>query len=73
VAVALLIGSVELLGLFAVQLRWRGPFWDWLSGVDLNAVGFFVAGMFVLTWAVAVLVWRYGRFEQKWRLASAPD
>lgn len=70
VAVALLIGSVELLGLFAGQFGWRGPFWDWVGGLDLNAVGCCVVGLFVLTWAVALLVWRYGRIEEKW--APAP-
>ena len=70
VAVALLIGSIELLGLFAGQLGWRGPFWDWLGGLDLNTVGFVVVGMFVVTWAVALLVWRYGRIEEKWTPAA---
>jgi nickel/cobalt transporter (NiCoT) family protein len=70
VAVALVIGSIELLGLFAGQWRWRGPFWDWLGGLDLNAVGFVVVGMFVVTWAIALLVWRYGRIEEKWTLAN---
>jgi nickel/cobalt transporter (NiCoT) family protein len=71
VAIALLIGTVELLGLFAGQLGWRGPFWRWLGGVDLNAVGFAVVGVFVLTWAVALLVWRYGRIEEKWDSAES--
>jgi nickel/cobalt transporter (NiCoT) family protein len=66
VAVALVIGTVELLGLFAGQFGWRGTFWHWLGGLDLNTVGFVVVGMFVLTWAVALLIWRYGRIEQKW-------
>lgn len=66
VAVALLIGSVELLSLFAGQFGWRGTFWDWIGRLDLNAVGFVVVGIFVLTWAVALLVWRFGRFEEKW-------
>jgi nickel/cobalt transporter (NiCoT) family protein len=66
VAVALVIGSVELLGLFAGQLGWRGAFWNWINNLDLNTVGFVVVGMFVFTWAVAVLVWRYGRIEEKW-------
>ncbi len=70
VAVALLIGSTELLGLFAGQLGWRGPFWDWLGGLDLNTVGFVVVGMFVVTWAIALLVWRYGRIEEKWSPAE---
>jgi high-affinity nickel-transport protein len=70
VAVALVIGSVELLGLFAGQLGWRGAFWNWINNLDLNAVGFVVVGMFVLTWAVALLVWRYGRIEEKWTPSS---
>jgi high-affinity nickel-transport protein len=70
VAVALVIGSVELLGLFAGQLGWRGAFWNWINNLDLNAVGFVVVGMFVFTWAVAVLVWRYGRIEEKWTPSS---
>ncbi|GAB2998980.1 HoxN/HupN/NixA family nickel/cobalt transporter [Mycobacterium bourgelatii] len=71
VAVALLIGTVELLGLFAEEFGWRGPFWTWVSGLNLNLVGFLVVGMFVATWLVAVLVWRYGRLEEKW--APAPS
>jgi nickel/cobalt transporter (NiCoT) family protein len=70
VAVALLIGTVELLGLFAGQLGWRGGIWDWLGSLDLNIVGFVVVGMFVVTWAVALLVWRYGRIEEKWTSAA---
>jgi high-affinity nickel-transport protein len=70
VAVALVIGSVELLGLFADQFGWRGTFWNWINNLNLNAVGYFVVGMFVFTWAVAVLVWRYGRIEEKWTSAG---
>jgi high-affinity nickel-transport protein len=66
VAVALVIGSVELLVLFADQFGWRGSFWSWVGGLDLNTIGYFVVGMFVVTWAVALLVWRYGRIEEKW-------
>ncbi len=73
VAVALLIGTVELLGLFADQLRWHGPFWDWLAGLNLNTVGFVVVAMFVLTWAVALLVWRYGRIEERWGAETNPE
>ncbi|OBK96267.1 nickel transporter [Mycobacterium asiaticum] len=73
VVVALLIGTVELLGLFAEQLHWQGPFWDWLAGLDLNTIGFVVVGMFVAAWALALLVWRYGRIEEKWTSAAAAE
>lgn len=32
VAVAWVIGSIELLVLFADEFGWRGSFWDWLGG-----------------------------------------
>ena len=66
VAAALIIGTAQLLGLFAVQFGWHGTFWDWVSGLDLNVMGFVIVGLFVLTWLVAVLVWRLGRIEERW-------
>src|ERR1700739_350353 len=65
VVVAVLIGSVELLGLLADQLGWSGGFWSWLGGIDLNAIGFLIVGLFVVTWVGAMLIWRYARIEEK--------
>ena len=70
VAVALLIGSVELLGLFADEFGWSGAFWNWIGGIDLNAIGFVIVGLFMLTWAVALAVWRYARIEEKWTVQA---
>ncbi|MEE1836495.1 HoxN/HupN/NixA family nickel/cobalt transporter [Streptomyces sp. SP17KL33] len=66
VAVALVIGTVELLGLVAEKARLHGAFWDGVSGLDLNTVGYVVVGLFFATWAVALLVWRFARIEEKW-------
>jgi len=66
VAVALVIGSIELLGVLAEELGLSGGFWDWIAGINLNVVGFGIADMFVATWAVALLVWRVGRIEERW-------
>lgn len=66
VAVALLIGTVELLGLLVEQLGLHGPFWNWISGLDLNVLGYVVVALFVATWIVALLVWRLGRIEERW-------
>jgi high-affinity nickel-transport protein len=66
VAVALIIGTVELLGLAASKLSLRGAFWNWVSGINLNVLGYVIVAMFIGTWAVAVIVWRVGRFEERW-------
>ena len=41
-----------------------------LTEIDLGSVGYVVAGLFALTWVVAVAVWRLGRIER--RLALPP-
>jgi len=66
VAVALIIGTVELLDLVADKANLHGAFWNWVSGLDLNTVGYVIVGLFVLTWAVALTVWRFGDIESKW-------
>ena len=66
VAVALLIGTVELLGLLAERFSLHGVFWGWVAGIDLNVVGFVIVGLFVATWALALVVWRVCRIEEKW-------
>ncbi|WP_239348298.1 MULTISPECIES: HoxN/HupN/NixA family nickel/cobalt transporter [unclassified Frankia] len=66
VAVAFIIGSIELLGILAEKAKLTGGFWDWISHLDLNIVGYFIVGLFVATWVIALLVWKYGRIEEKW-------
>ncbi len=71
VAVALLIGTVELLGLLAQQLGLHGAFWHWIAGLDLNVVGFVIVGLFFATWILALVVWKAGRIEEKWTAGLA--
>jgi high-affinity nickel-transport protein len=66
VAVALLIGSIELIAVFSDTLSLSGGIWDFVAGIDLNYVGYAIVGLFVLTWAIAVAVWRFARIEQRW-------
>ncbi len=54
VAIALVIGTIELGGLVG------------LEHIDINMIGFVIVGLFVVTWAVALVVWRYGHIEERW-------
>jgi nickel/cobalt transporter (NiCoT) family protein len=66
VMVALVIGGVELLGLLSQQLHINGRFWTAMQNANINSLGFVIVGLFVVTWAVALLIWRVGRIEEKW-------
>jgi high-affinity nickel-transport protein len=66
VAVALVIGTIELGGLIAQHLHLSGSFWTWFEGIDINLLGFIIVGMFVGTWVIALSIWRFGRIEERW-------
>jgi high-affinity nickel-transport protein len=66
VAIALLIGTIELGGLIAQQLNLSGTFWDWFENININLLGFLIVGMFVATWAIALSVWHLGHIEERW-------
>ena len=71
VAVAFIIGSIEILGLIANETHLRGAFWRQMGTFNINVAGLIIAGMFVLVWVGALLVWRFGHIEHRWDRAAA--
>ena len=69
--VALFIGTIEILSLIGQEANLTGGFWAFLQNFNINKAGFVIVGMFILTWAVALSVWHFGKIEQKWDLAAA--
>jgi high-affinity nickel-transport protein len=71
VAIALVIGTIEILSIVTEQLHvTSGPLVA-IGRLDLNQAGFIITGAFVVTWVVALLVWRYGRIEDRWSTRSS--
>jgi nickel/cobalt transporter (NiCoT) family protein len=71
IAVALVIGTVELLGLLSQQLNLTGRFWVDMQNADINLLGFIIVGLFFGTWIIALMVWRFGKIEQRWTAGLA--
>jgi high-affinity nickel-transport protein len=69
VAVALIVGTTELMSVLADRLGLHGGVLGWAANLDLNVVGYGIVGLFVLTWAVALAIWRFGRIEERWSRA----
>jgi high-affinity nickel-transport protein len=69
VVVAFFIGTIEILGLVSQRLRLRGGFWALMANFNLNTAGFIIVGMFAVTWAIALAIWRFGRIEGRWDAA----
>ena len=66
VMVALVIGTIELIGVVADRFAiTSGPIAA-IASIPLDYAGYGIVGLFVLTWAIALAVWRFGRIEERW-------
>ena len=70
VVVAVAIGTIEFLGLLPAELNWTGSVWRFFERFNINSAGFAIVGLFVVTWAVALSVWRFGHIEERWDAAA---
>jgi nickel/cobalt transporter (NiCoT) family protein len=66
VAVAWLVGAIELLQVLAAKLELHGGFWTLLASLDLGRLGYVVVGLFAVTWLCSLTLWKTRRFEQRW-------
>jgi nickel/cobalt transporter (NiCoT) family protein len=66
VAVAWMVGAIELLQVLAAKLALHGPFWQLLQSVDLGQLGYLVVGLFVVTWLFSLTLWKARRVEERW-------
>jgi high-affinity nickel-transport protein len=66
VAVALVIGTIELVGVLADQVGIEhGPLAA-VADIPLDRAGYVIVGLFVVAWLGALAVWRYGHIEERW-------
>jgi high-affinity nickel-transport protein len=66
VAVALIIGGIELIAVLVDRLDIHSGPLAAIGALNLNSVGYAIVALFALTWVVSGLVWRFGRIEQRW-------
>jgi high-affinity nickel-transport protein len=66
VAVALVIGMIELLQVTAAKFSLEGGFWTFLDNLDFGRIGYVVVGLFIATWLFSVALWKARRIEQRW-------
>jgi len=66
VLVAVLVGGVEVLGLIGDHFKIGGPVWATIGTLNENfgMVGFAIIGVFILSWAVSIIVYRVNRYDE---------
>ncbi|MEU0965967.1 HoxN/HupN/NixA family nickel/cobalt transporter [Streptomyces sp. NPDC005917] len=71
IAVAFFIGTIELVGVLHDKLGLSDAVTGWISGLDLDNVGYVIVGLFVGVWAAAVAYWKVAKVEQRWTARPA--
>lgn len=66
IAVALIIGTIELLQVFVGMLDLKGRFFDLVAGLDFGILGYVIVSLFLTAWGVSVAVWKFGRIEERY-------
>jgi nickel/cobalt transporter (NiCoT) family protein len=66
VVVAIVIGSIEALGLLATQLKLQGPVWDAVGTLNDNfgTIGYVIIAIFFVSWLASVLIYRVKRLDE---------
>jgi high-affinity nickel-transport protein len=75
VLVALVVGTIEALGVLQSQLNLSGPFWAGIAGIGDNfgLLGFAIIGVFVIAWGVSLVVYRVRGYDDiDVRIAAEP-
>ena len=66
VIVALLVGSIEGLGLLADELHLKGGFWDAIGSLNGNfgMIGYVIIGVFIVSWLLSAAFYKWKRYEE---------
>jgi high-affinity nickel-transport protein len=66
VVVALLIGSIEALGLVGDQFKFQGVIWSAIGTLNDNfgLLGFIIIGVFIFSWVASYLIYRQNRYDE---------
>jgi high-affinity nickel-transport protein len=72
VAVALLVGTTELLQVLIGMLDLRGRFFDAVAELNFGVLGYLIVGMFLLAWGLSVAAWKFGGVEARYFMRSEP-
>ena len=66
VAVAWMVGGIEVLQVLAAKFSLHGSFWQFFESIDLGQLGYIVVALFAGMWLLSLTVWKTARIEQRW-------
>jgi high-affinity nickel-transport protein len=72
VAVALIIGTIELVSVLVDQAHIESGLLYDIGSIPLDYAGYAIVALFILAWLTALAIWRFGHIEEKWSAKLTP-
>jgi high-affinity nickel-transport protein len=66
VAVALLIGGIEIITVLHDKAELTDPVTSWIAAITLDDIGYVIVALFLFVWVGSVLYWRLSNIEDRW-------
>jgi high-affinity nickel-transport protein len=68
VAVALVVGTIELLQVLIGILGLHGRPFEAIAALNFGVLGYLIVGMFLLAWGLSLALWKFGRIEERYSM-----
>jgi high-affinity nickel-transport protein len=65
VLIALVVGTLEVLGIIGSALNLNGGFWDFVGNLNDNfgVIGYYIIGIFVVSWVISTVIYKVKRYD----------
>jgi high-affinity nickel-transport protein len=63
VLVALLVGTIEVMSIIAIEFHLSGGIWDYLGNLDFGFLGGIIIGLFLVSWIVSTIIYKVKKFD----------
>ena len=63
VLVAVVVGTIEVLSIIAMEFHLSGGLWDPLVNLDFGVLGGIIIGLFFLSWIISTIIYKVKRYD----------
>ena len=73
VLVAVMVGTIEVLSIIAMEFNLSGGIWDHLGNLDFGLLGGIIIGLFIVSWIVSTIIYKVKRYDDIEVNIAAPE
>lgn len=63
VLVALVVGTIEVFSIIAMEFNLSGGIWDYIGNLDFGMLGGMIIGIFILSWLISTFIYKVRRYD----------